>query len=291
MTFLPCLPLRSHLTPDALLARIRELHWFHKIDFGEVVTEGLPYDRHWSWVAGMLQDQARLIQGRSFLEFGPADGLWSCWLTRLGAASIVAADVASRDEYRLVIESFALPVEYHPCLLSTDTPRVVRRQFDGVVSLGVLYHVHDPLTTLLMYQRYLKESGLLILEGGTLLDDVPALYYTGNGFIYGHEGGNQFIPSLGFLREALEQSLGLRILRLESRAEFTHSVLGKQVARTLIVAVKEGRPNVHYYPILLESLGMQGEEFGPIEWCHPIELYDAWRRGRAAANARDSAER
>lgn len=268
-SFLPRLPLKAIRGEDELQRRIDSLSWFHQIDFGSVVTKGYPYDAHWSWVAEQLQAEANRLRNRTVLELGPADGLWSCWLTKLGVKSIVAADVANRDEYRLVIESFGLPVEYFADLLSTDTPRAVKRLFDGVVSLGVLYHVHDPLTTLIMYQRYLKPGGFLILEGGTIFQDEPGLYYTGNGLVYGHDGGNQFIPTRGFLEEVLERSLGFRIERFAFRKEYVHPKLGKEVGRSLIVAVKEGLPNVHCYPLILQSLGMYGEEFGPFEWLYP----------------------
>lgn len=269
MSFLPKMPLKAIRTEDELHRKIDSLSWFHQIDFGPVVSKGSPYEVQWAWVAEQLQLEARRLRGQTVLELGPADGLWSCWLTKLGVKSIVAADIANRDEYRLVIESFALPVEYFPNLLSTDTPRAIKRSFDGVVSLGVLYHVHDPLTTLIMYHRYLKRGGFLILEGGTLFEDEPALCYTGNGLVYGHDGGNQFIPTRGFLREVLEKSLGFRIERFAERKEYVHPQLGKEVGRSLIVAVKDGPPNVHCYPFILQSLGMYGEEFGPFEWLYP----------------------
>jgi hypothetical protein len=266
--FLPGMPLVTPRSRTELAEAVGRLQWFHKIDFGELVTPGCDYDANWSWVAGRLQANARLFRDATIFEHGPADGLWSCWLTKLGCRNIVAVDVSDRDEYRLVVESFGLPVEYVPGLISTATPSKVRRVFDGVISMGVLYHVHDPFSTLIMYQRYLRRSGFLLLETGAIADDSPVLYYTGEGLVYGKEGGNQFIPSIAFLHEALAKSLGFTVLSSEFRREYLHPTIGKHVGRLFIVAWKEALPTVHNYPIVLEQLGMAGEEFGPIEWAY-----------------------
>jgi SAM-dependent methyltransferase len=267
MDFLPRMPLRTQRSTAELRAHIESLDWFHQIDFGEIVTRGEPYDRHWSWVARHLQSIQSLIGGKTALELGPADGLWSCWLTKLGAAAIVAADIEDRQQYRLVIESFGLPVEYHPGLISTYTPRRIRRTFDLVVSLGVLYHVHDPLTTLLMYGRYLNPGGVLVLETGAVAEAHPSLFYTGNGLIYGHDGGNQFLPSHGFLSDVLQTTLGFNIVRFESRMESFNKDIRRDVGRSIIIATNDGAPNVHLYPMVLETLGMHtADDFGPIRW-------------------------
>ena len=268
LSFLPGLPMVRPRSRPELEAALGRGPWFHKIDFGDLVSAGYDYDDNWSWVLGHLRASAPRLEGRDVFEHGPADGLWSCWLTKLGARTIVAADIVDREQYRLVVDTFALPVEYHPGLISTATPTEVRRLFDVVASLGVLYHVHDPLTTLIMYQRYLRPGGFLLLETGSLQDDVPALYHTGEGLIYGKEGGNQFIPSTAFLDEALGQSLGLEVVSTEFRKGYRHERLGKDVGRSFVVAARRGLPTMHSYPIVVEQLGMTGEAFGPIEWAY-----------------------
>lgn len=267
-SYLPQMPL-VEVHPD-LRGLVQRWDWFHKIDFGDLVTPGYDYDAHWNWVARLLQAHSSLFPGTTVFEHGPADGLWSCWLAKLGCARIVAADMVERQQYRLVIESFGLPVEYHPNLISTATPSRIRRLFDGVVSLGVLYHTIDPLSTLIMYQRYIKKGGFLILETGSVSDDSPLLYYTGEGLIYGKEGGNHFVPAWGFLQESLTKSLGFEILAHDFRRESHHELLRKEVGRTLIVAVKQGLPKMHHYPVIVEEqLGMgERDGFGPIEWAY-----------------------
>jgi SAM-dependent methyltransferase len=154
----------------------------------------------------------------------------------------------------------------------------VRRLFDGVASLGVLYHVHDPLTTLIMYQRYLRPGGFLLLETGAVADDVPVLYYTGEGLIYGKEGGNQFMPSTAFLEESLGPGLGFEVLSTDFRETHRHERLGKGIGRSFIVAARRGLPTMHSYPIVVEQLGMTGETFGPIEWAYgPWPPANRWR--------------
>ena len=120
----------------------------------------------------------------------------------------------------------------------------------------------------MMYQRYLKEGGFLVLETGSVEDSVPVLYYTGEGLIYGKEGGNQFLPSTAFLTEALGKGLGLELLSCEFRKDYTHDRIHRDIGRSFIVAAKRGLPTIHCYPIVVEQLGMTGTAFGPIEWAY-----------------------
>jgi 2-polyprenyl-3-methyl-5-hydroxy-6-metoxy-1,4-benzoquinol methylase len=264
MSYQPKLPLIDR----SAAARIRErteLDWFHRIEIEGYVTPGFPYDVNWEFVARFLQDHASLLVGAGVLEPGCADGLWTCWLTQLGAKYIDATDIAQREQFRLIARAFGLPVDYYPGLLSTQLPSQVRRQYDLVCSLGLLYHVHDPLITLVMYRRYLKDSGILILETGAIYEEIPYLHYTGAGQIYGKEGGNQFIPTLGFLRSALHE-LGMMLEDQRFRSEGITDGTGKAVGRVILLARRSGPVGIHYYPAILEQLGMIGPPFGGDEW-------------------------
>jgi SAM-dependent methyltransferase len=231
MDFQPGLPIRD----PAVIAEARsrsEWDWFHKV-----------------------------------LETGCADGLWTAWFTRLGARRIVATDIADRDQFRLVVRAFDLPVEYVPNVLSTLLPLHVRQQFDIVASLGLLYHVHDPLTTLAMYRRYLKQDGILVLETATSDSDAAYMQYTGSGQVYGKQGGNQFLQSRGFILSALDE-LGMDVLDFEYRSDGMTDQLGADVGRAVYVAKKTRRVEMHYYSSVLEQLGMLGEPFSGEAWYH-----------------------
>jgi SAM-dependent methyltransferase len=172
----------------------RELDWFHSIDVGGFTTPGLPYNENWEFVADFLQRHTTIFEGADVLEPGCADGLWTCWLTKLHARHIDSTDVADRDQFRLIVQAFGLPASYYPGILSTRLPLTLRRRYDVVCSLGLLYHVHDPFATLTMYRRYLREGGWLVLETGGINENAPYLHYTGAGGDL-RQGGRKPIPA------------------------------------------------------------------------------------------------
>ena len=262
--FQPGLPLRDPAAVDAIRAR-PDLDWFHKVELGDFTTPGLPYDVNWEFVAGFLQKHADVFAGRAVLEPGCADGLWTAWLTRLGAAHIVATDVADRDQFRLVAQALGLPVDYIPGVLSTTLPGKLRRRFDVVASLGLLYHVHDPLTTLIMYRRYLNDGGWLVLETATCDSEAAYLQYTGAGQVYGKLGGNQFLQSIGFMRSALKE-LGIELIDHAFRSEGALDEIGNVVGRAIFLGRKTRPVEIHYYSSIVEQLNMSGEPFSGERW-------------------------
>ena len=240
-----------------------DLDWFHRIDVDGYVTPGCPYEAHWEFVAAFLR-QYGTVKDSTVLEPGCADGLWTCWLTKLGARHIDATDFLNRRQFRMISQVFGLPATYYPGILSTQLPATLRVRYDVVCSLGVLYHVHDPLATLVMYQRFLKQNGRLILETAAIDAVAPYLHFTGAGEIYGR--GNQFIPTVGFLRVALAE-LGITLQHQSFRREGgLADKMGKPVGRVVMLGRKDGLVGIDQYSALLEQLGMLGEPFTGDRW-------------------------
>jgi SAM-dependent methyltransferase len=242
-----------------------DLDWFHRIQLGEFLTPGYGFEVNWGFVAEFLRKHAYVFDGASVLEPGCADGLWTSWFAKLGSREIVATDIANRDQFRMVARAFGLPVEYFPGILSTLLPKHVRRKFDVVASLGLLYHVHDPLVTLAMYRRYLNDGGWLVLETATCRSDAAYMQYTGAGQVYGKGGGNQFLQSVGFMRSAFAE-LGLELVDHAYRSEERADELGNDLGRGIFLARKTGRVEIHYYNSVLEQLEMLGPPFEGEQW-------------------------
>jgi SAM-dependent methyltransferase len=260
----PDLPLRDPSAVEEIRAR-PELDWFHRIQLGDFITPGYEFGENWDFVADFLRAHAEVVAGASVLEPGCADGLWTAWLTKLGAKEIVATDVADRDQFRLVCRALGLNVEYVPGVISNLLPKQVRRRFDCVVSLGLLYHVHDPLMTLAMYRRYLADGGYLILETGTSRSDAAYMQYTGAGQVYGKGGGNQFLQSVGFIRSALNE-LGMDLIDYRYRSDNAPDELGNDIGRAIYLARKTRPVEVHYYSSVVEQLDMLGPPFLGEKW-------------------------
>lgn len=234
--------------------RNEDLAWYHTIKIKDYVTPGRDNRYLWNALADFLNKSNEVIARNAVLEFGPADGLWSCWLTHCGAKEIVSADFRNYRTYQLIIGAFQLPVTYHPNLISTATPRVVKGRFPCVVSLGVLYHVHDVLTTLAMYSEYLETGGSLLLESAVVEDSTATLYYSPDGFILPAKANNNFAPTIGFLSHALKH-LGMEILDEQFLPVRVHETLNKRIGRYILHAKKTARPDLTLYNQLIKSLG------------------------------------
>ncbi|MGH9162174.1 MAG: class I SAM-dependent methyltransferase [Vicinamibacteraceae bacterium] len=248
----PSLPIVSRERLDAI-KHDHELRWYHNIRFEEFETPGLNNDVLWSRLAGVLQEHADLVSGKDVLEYGPADGLWSMWLTQLGARSLTATDYRDYTTYRHVVETFGLPVEYYPGLQATKAPRVIRRDFDLVVSFGVLYHMHDPLINLMMYHMYLRPNGVIFLETAAVQSTEHCLYYSPDGPILPARANNLFAPTTGVLDKIVGESLGCEI----DHSEFIprpHNG-SADFGRYILVARKSHPARVSMYESVRRSLG------------------------------------
>ena len=263
-SFQPNLRIIDHAAAVEIRDR-EDLDWFHSIEVDGYTTRGNPFDENWRFVSEFLKKHEGGINGSEVLEPGCADGLWTCWLTKLGAKHIDASDIENREQFEMIVRTFGLPVVYYPGTISSELPRFIKRSYDLVASLGLLYHVHDPLTTLVMYVRYLREGGILLLETGAVEADEPYLHYTGTGEIYPREGANQFIPTIGFLRVALSE-LGMTVEDISFRLEGFRDRLCRPVGRTIIAARKTGGVGLAHYLGLLQQLDMQGREFPKQRW-------------------------
>ncbi len=170
------------LTKEELEEQVASLHWYHSIDLGDgVVTpgDGAPNQEA---VSRAMPD----LSGRSVLDIGAWDGLYSFLAERRGASRVVAmdhyawgVDFAARNAYWKECEElgvlpdtgrdtteFYRPQELpgrkgfelaHRALGSRVEPVVADfmevdpgqlGQFDVVLFLGVLYHIREPLRAL-----------------------------------------------------------------------------------------------------------------------------------------------
>jgi len=263
----PNLPVKDAEAAAEIRSRT-DLEWFHGIRIGDHLTTG--YDLvapNWRFVSQFLQKHGEKFAGKSVLEPGCADGLWTAWMTKLGATDLVCSDIDTREQFKLVVKALGLNADYHPGIISTDLGKAVRRRFPVVTSLGLLYHVHDPLMTLTMYRRFLSPGGYLFLETATVDSEAEYMQYSGGDKIYRKAAGNQFIPSSGFLRSALNE-LGMDVLDFAFRSDGFQDELGNKVGRSILVAQKTRPVEIHFYTSLLNQLDMNRHEFAGEKWYH-----------------------
>ena len=246
------------LQNPSTLEKIKKLsapRWYHTIDFGDYVTPGHDWHMLWEWIAKFIISQKQVFQGADVLELGPQDGLWTAWMTKLGSRHITAVDILDKQEFRLVSEAYGLPAEYHPGVPSSETPRHVRRSFLGVASLGVLYHLHDPLVALMMYRRFLRKDGWLLLETAAVWGKNRVLYYTENGPLSQRSSGNIFYPTQGFIVDALVNGLGFRIVDQQFLVTGYCQAIWRLTGRLILLARVDAEPSITNYAPVTASLG------------------------------------
>lgn len=156
-----------------LLRAIADVQWFHAIDLGGgVVTPGsVRVDR-----LDRMGVPARL-DGRTVLDIGAWDGLWSFEAERRGASRVLATDSFVWDEgspygkrgFDLAHAALGSAVESQLIDVMELSPDQVGT-WDLVLCLGVLYHLRDPVAAL---ERVASVTGdQLILETVTALSRV-----------------------------------------------------------------------------------------------------------------------
>lgn len=132
--------------------QVKKINWFHRIDLGDgVTTPG--FDDTPTKLA-----QVRLpadLSGKSVLDIGAWDGFFSFESERRGASRVVALDggvwkvdtigKAGFEFARKVLNSKVEDVELEVAQISPER----LGQFDLVLFLGVLYHLPDPVGSLL----------------------------------------------------------------------------------------------------------------------------------------------
>jgi len=217
------------LGPEEIRRRVSEVTWCHSIDLGHgIVTPGL------SNVRPLSDAELPSFDGRSVLDVGAWDGLYSFRAEQAGAAAVTAldhyawgVDVPARQAYwdkcaaegALPDHSRDLTDFWDPSLpgrkgfdlarevLGSRVKPVVGDlmtmeldalgQFDVVLYLGVLYHMPEPLTALRRVRAVTREVAAIETVAVRVLAQRDAsllAFYAGNE-LGGADFGNWFAPT------------------------------------------------------------------------------------------------
>ncbi len=225
---------------EELLRLVPNYSWVHSIDLGGgVCTPG-----QWGPPPEFLRKAMDDIdfQGKTVLDIGCWDGLWSFEAERRGAAEVLATDYVrhrnNRDHptFRLAHKILGSRVRYFPDLNVYDVPRLDRRDIDVILFCGVYYHLKHPLLALARLRQVAREGALILVEGETLpsAENGAQFHYHE---AYKNDVSNWWIPSIRCLREWVECSF-FRI-----RHEYTPGP-GPQTRHAILAeAVRRNDPN------------------------------------------------
>jgi len=189
---------------------INSLPWVHSIELpGGIVTPG-----KWG-----LPNKAILslfdsidFKGKSVLDIGCWDGLWSFEAEKRGATTVFATDDISQRSYRdhntftVARELLKSKVIYKPNVSVYDIDKLRKQDFDIILFFGVYYHLKYPLYAFSKLRRVCREGGLLLTEGQAFRSrkrSYARFYYNQ---WHQSDPSNWWIPSLRCLREMIESS-------------------------------------------------------------------------------------
>lgn len=217
------------MTPEDIRRRVAEVTWCHRIDLGHgIVTPGM------SDVVPLSDAELPDLKGRSVLDVGAWDGLYSFRAERAGASRVVALDhyawgvsVPARQAYwdqcagagELPDHDLDLTRFWDPALpgrrgfdlarevLGSSVEPVVGDlmtmdlsqlgAFDVVLYLGVLYHMQEPLAALRRVRAVTAEVAVIETVAVRVLaqrDASLVAFYAGNE-LGGADFGNWFAPT------------------------------------------------------------------------------------------------
>jgi tRNA (mo5U34)-methyltransferase len=227
-----------------LRERIHSLPWVHTIDLGHgLVTPG-------AWPPSPLIRAALDtidFRGKTVLDIGCWDGLWSFEAERRGAAEVYATDCTSQRPHREQ-PTFALAhrvlesrVKYYPDLSVYRVADLGMRDFDIVLFCGVYYHLRNPLLALARLREVMKPGAILVIEGEVIHDERRSFVEFFYRDPYAGDYSTWWVPSIRCLREWVECSY-FEIVRHCNIAEGPRQPGAKAAARKWAKTLLRRRP-------------------------------------------------
>lgn len=172
------------MNDEQLKTRAAELApWYHQMELAPGLWTESNMTGHrlpdvWRMVRGVREGLD--YRGATVLDVGTMSGMWAFEAERLGARTVIAADIYQAADGARVYEQFLLAREAyrsravlvpngdaHRLYERLDSVRLawrLGRGFDIIQCLGVLYHLQNPLLALRNLRRCAAASGWLLLE-------------------------------------------------------------------------------------------------------------------------------
>ncbi|MCP3909874.1 MAG: DUF1698 domain-containing protein [Actinomycetia bacterium] len=182
--------------------------WFHQIDLPHGVrtrdvaaTSGPQPKNHpiWRWelLAPHLPED---MSGMRVLDIGCADGFFSIEMARRGA-SVLAMDLNAGRVQRVEFASEVLGLDHliEPRRGSIDDVDDSLGDFDLVLFLALLYHLHDPYGGL---KRLVPRAPEIYLSSAVVFDPRP--YFIFEPVVESHQANPKLFPTTGCVEVMLE---------------------------------------------------------------------------------------
>lgn len=255
------------MEPCELQEKVNRLEWMHCIDLGGgVVTPG-KWERNPGISAAF---EAIDFQGKSVLDVGTCNGLWSFEAEKRGASEVLSVDYLTHVDYwcspayRFAHSTLKSKAQYNPDLSAYQIDSL-QRTFDIIVFCGLYYHLKHPLLAFAKARKVLKTGGYIVIEGPVYEDDqrnYAKFLYRGT-----RDRSNWWIPTRRCLREWIECSFFEIVAEYPEAPTFRDSIsnrardalrvfLGRELAWSVrqVCVAKGVTRNDHWYNTVDEDL-------------------------------------
>jgi|GEM_PF-1738990 len=159
--------------------KIASHNWFHAIDFGNnISSQGrFPTSRPQNYTLyGALSYLEHLdISQSRCMDIGTMDGLVAFSIEKQKCAQIIATDIAVRESFLLAKDILGSDIEYTVPMNVNELHHSNKPEFDLIVYCGILYHLFDPLSSLVALRKSIRNGGYLILETQYIYDERKAI--------------------------------------------------------------------------------------------------------------------
>ncbi|MCI0429430.1 MAG: class I SAM-dependent methyltransferase [Rhodospirillales bacterium] len=158
----------ANLGPEDLARLADEFTWFHAIDCGNFQTSGrfkpgTPQNRTLYGAFDLIRQMD--LRGQNCLDIGTSDGLLAFGMKTLGAETVIASDTYRLKSFDLACTAIGAAIDYRPRLQIKDLLATFQpASFDLIACAGIIYHMLNPLSALLVGRQLVKEGGYFLVE-------------------------------------------------------------------------------------------------------------------------------
>ena len=230
-----------------LISEIHRYKWYHRIDLGNgIVTPGRDYEIMWNPTLAFMETVG--FQGKTVLDIGCQDGLFSFFAERAGAAEVIAIDIEPRPTLHLAASVLGSRVQFKQCSVYDLRSEFAENSFDIVIFNGVLYHLIAPLLALMSINAVLKPNGTMLMESAfyNAEHEKPFIFVAyGPDEIYKGDATSCTFPTL----QAYRHMLNMTLFSVKRQDCYATAV---PAGRILIEAQRKERTTSEYPPRLHE---------------------------------------
>lgn len=190
----------STIDVDALRREVAQVDWWHCINLGNgIVTPGRGGSEDRISPVRMPAD----LSGKTVLDIGTWDGMFSFEAERRGAERIVAVDRMQHPGFPVAKKALQSKVEFVQMDLMEMTPERIGT-FDLVIFMGVIYHLPNPVEGLRRAAEVTKEMMILETDSALNWTSIPAAEFRGSREGLTSAAPNWWIPNVACLRGMID---------------------------------------------------------------------------------------